>query len=360
MKDRLKTLHQLLKEQNLDAALLSTVPNIFYLTGYRGFSTEERDAFVVVTKKNAYVITNALYYHAVVEQVPHMQVLEYTRTTPFKTLLETICKEDEVAKIGFEDHNLTVFEYSRIQDVKATFVPIDLEKFRFVKSNDEIATIQKACALGDQAFTYICTQLIEGITERQLANKLELFIKSHDANISFRAIVAFGKNAAVPHHFSSDDKLEKNKCILIDFGVKIDNYCSDMTRTIFFGTPDAEFKNIYQTALDAQAKAVTYINDCLKRQEFPVPAVVDQTARTYVTDHGYPPFNHSSHGIGLEVHEYPHMSSQQSPMQNRMVFSIEPGVYLTGKMGVRIEDLFKIEQNKLVQLTKSTKELITI
>lgn len=357
MESRISKLRILLKEQNLDAALISSVPNIFYLSGYEGFSTEERDAFVIVTQTGAYVITNALYYHAVKEQITHMQVLEYKRNNPFRKILETICKEDNVKKLGFENHNLTVFEFSRIEEVAISFIPVDLEKFRHRKTSEEITAIRTACALGDQAFAYICTQLEEGMTEKQLAKKLELFIRNHNADISFRAVVAFGKNAAVPHHFSGDDKLEKNDCVLMDFGVKLDNYCSDMTRTVFFGKPTAADKRVYETARQAQQEAVKYIESCLEKNDFPIPESVDQTARSYVTDHGYPPFNHSSHGIGLEVHEYPHMSSEQQPMENGLVFSIEPGIYLPGNMGVRIEDLFTIQNNKLIQLTKTPKTL---
>lgn len=360
MESRINKLRTLLIEQNLDAVLISTVPNIYYLTAYGGFSSEERDAFVLVTKTGAYVITNALYYHAVKEQVKHMHVFEYTRDNPFSKILEKICKEDNVKKLGFENHNLTVFEYSRIEKVPVTFVPVNLETLRSIKSPEEVAAIKKACKLGDKAFTYICTQLKEGITEKELAHKLELFIKSHDADISFRAIVAFGKNAAVPHHFSGLDRLRKNTCVLLDFGVKIDHYCSDMTRTVFFGSPTTEQEKVYQTVLEAQNEATAYIQRCLHNNDFPIPSTIDQTARNYVTSHGYPPFNHSSHGIGLEVHEYPHMSSEQQPMENGMVFSIEPGIYLPGEMGVRIEDLFVIQNNKLIQLTNSPKDLIQL
>lgn len=364
MEERIKHLQQILIDQKLDAILISAVPNIYYLTEYGGFSSDERDAYLFITRESAYLMTNALYIHAVRESVKHFEIIEQSRDNPLKDILSKIIAKEKVKVCGFEDANLTVAEYTPLLSLRVKLQASNTETLRIIKNNNEIKLIEQACAIGDQAFTYIQTQLKPGITEIEIAHKLELFIKQQGNDISFRAIVAFGKNAAVPHHFSSNDILEKNSCILLDFGVKYQKYCSDMTRTIFLGNASGKHKEVFHTVLQAQQAAIDSLKERLETEGPKKIAVkdIDFVARQYIIDQGYPPIPHTlGHGIGLEVHEgFRLYKTSKEYFANGMVFSIEPGIYLPNDVGVRIEDLFAIQDNKLVQLTHSPREFIEI
>ncbi|MCR4305907.1 MAG: M24 family metallopeptidase, partial [Candidatus Daviesbacteria bacterium] len=194
-------------------------------------------------------------------------------------------------------------------------------------------------------------------------------IRTKGAVISFPTIAAFGKNSSIPHHQTGNTKLgpesssgREGQVILLDFGVKFENYCSDMTRTIFFGKPTGKQKDIYNEVLESQQKAVDYIKGLIKTGQEIRSAGVDKVARDYILSKGYPSIPHSlGHGIGLEVHEHLSLSPKsKESLKEGMVFSIEPGIYLTDFGGVRIEDLFVYEEKGLRQLTVSPKKIITI
>ena len=192
---------------------------------------------------------------------------------------------------------------------------------------------------------------------------MEYFIKKHGAELSFPSIVAFGKNSSVPHHQTGNTKLtERIKLILLDFGVKYENYCSDMTRTIFFGKPSEKQKKIFEVVLEAQQKAANFLGSAIKFGKKVSASEVDKAARDYIISKGYLTIPHSlGHGIGLEVHEHPSLSPRsKDTLKEGMVFSIEPGIYLPNFGGVRVEDLFVIQKNTLNQLTLSSKKLTVV
>lgn len=364
MEERLTHLRKILSEQKLDAILISAVPNIYYLTEYGGFSSEERDAYLFVTNESAYLLTNALYIHAVRQTVKHFTIIEQSRDNPLKKILSKIIDEEKIKICGFEDTNLTVSEYTPLLSLPIKLQPSNTESLRIIKNKNEIDFIEKACVIGDQAYEYIQSQLHPGITEVEIAHKLELFIKQQGSDISFRAIVAFGKNAAVPHHFSSNDKLVEDSCVLLDFGAKYQKYCSDMTRTLFVGKASTKHKEVYNTVLEAQQAAIDALQKRLDTEGPEKIAVkdIDLVARNYIIDKGFPTIPHTlGHGIGLEVHEgFRLYKTSTEHFANGMVFSIEPGIYLPNDVGVRIEDLFAIENNTLRQLTHSPRELTEI
>ena len=195
-----------------------------------------------------------------------------------------------------------------------------------------------------------------------MAFELEFFIRKTGAKISFEPIVAFGKNTAIPHHHTGDSKLEKDQFVLLDFGVKYQDYCSDMTRTVFFGSPTKEHQKIYQIVLDAQKAAVDFIKKNLKQNQEIKAQDVDKIAREYIISKGYPIIPHSlGHGIGLQVHERPFLSPKsQDILKPGMIFSIEPGIYIPEFGGVRIEDLYLLDYNALHKLTNSSHEFRSI
>ena len=227
-----------------------------------------------------------------------------------------------------------------------------------IKTSSEIDSIREACTLGDLTFNYILKQIEEDVSEKQLASKIRHFIKSHGAKLSFRPIVAFGENALTIHHRPTDQRLKRPSFVLLDLGTKINDYCSDMTRTVFFGKPSKKQKTIYQTVLNAQQKAIDYINDVKN----PCGFDVDKSARDFIIKNGFPSIPHSlGHGIGAKVHERPRISHKsKNILLDGMVFTIEPGIYIPELGGVRIEDTYTLQKGKLIQLTQSSKALIEI
>jgi Xaa-Pro aminopeptidase len=383
MNSRLNKLKTLLSEKNLDAALISSVPNIVYLTNFAHFSTHEREAFLIITQNKNYVITDKRYSHAVRKGMEDFELLELSADHPLKHWLGEIFVNEHVKKLGIETNNLTVHEWEKIKPLIKESKHFDLSPLRMIKDREEITKIKKACTLGDQAFKHIQNHIREGMTEKEVAFELEHFIRKNGADVSFSTIIAFEENAAIPHHKTGNSKLKTGNLILLDFGVQYENYCSDMTRTICFGPATEEKKKIHQTVKEAQQKAIDYIKEnrhaelvsasnattddyeILKQvqdDKKTMASETDKTAREYIISKGYPSIPHSlGHGIGLEVHESPSLSPKsKDELKEGMVFSIEPGIYLNDNCGVRIEDLFTIQNGNLLQLTQSPKELIEI
>lgn len=358
MNNRLLKIRTLIKKQDLDALLISSSSTLTYLTNYSGFSTEEREAFLLVTKHNQYVITDGRYSEAVIEKIPHFQLIEISSNRSLQNILKNLAQTEKVKQLGIEEKNITYFEYKQLTkhfDNIYHYSDI-INSLLVIKEPEEIVAIEKACKLGDKAFKFILTKIKKGVSEKELAFELELFIKKKGADISFKPIVAFGKNSSIPHHQTGNEQLTMNNVILLDFGVKLNNYCSDMTRTIFFGSANAEFKKMYQTVLDAQKLAIEQLtNETMASR-------IDKIAREYIISQNYPTIPHSlGHGIGIEVHEAPRLSpTSKDIFKPGMVFSIEPGIYLRGVGGMRIEDLVVLEKKSPRLLTHAKRELIEL
>lgn len=364
MNDRLSHVREILREQSVNALLISSPASIIYLTGYAGFSPIEREAYLLVSEASHYIFTDLRYTEAIKKLVPHFTLKEITSQTPFLKQLETISKAEDISILGIEPDNLTVAEFTKVKPLFSTIKPIHLREFRMIKTDKEIESIQDACSLGDQTFDYIVPKIKAGMSEKDVALEMEMYIRKHGGTLSFPTIVAFAENSAVPHHMASDKRLKTNDIVLLDFGVEIDSYCSDMTRTVFIGKPTAEQKKVYETVRIAQEKAIQFLQNNLdKISNTQVKAFdVDKASREYIMSQRYPSIPHSlGHGIGVEVHEAPTLSPRSDEtLTNGMVFSIEPGIYLIGKFGVRIEDLFAIQNGKLLQLTYAPHNLIQL
>lgn len=373
MNQRLLKLKQLLKTQWLDGSLISSANNIAYLTGFSGFSETEREAFLLITQKNQYLLTDGRYFHAVNKQVKEFNICLINKDQQLYDLIEKIIYQEAINKLGIEDQNLTVSEFNKIKPLVKEIDCFSLSEIRSIKDKTEIQKIQKACELGDKTFEHILSRIKPGITEQELSLEMEIYMKKLGGKPSFESIVAFGENAALPHHQTSERKLKNHELILLDFGIKYENYCSDMTRTVFLVSPDPSQTKIYQTVLEAQQKAIKYINENLstiffkeetgeKQNTGVFVSEVDKISRNFILSCGYPDIPHSlGHGVGLEVHEKPRLSlSSKEILRPGMVFSIEPGIYLPDNSGVRIEDLFALEDKKLIQLTRSPKEIIKL
>lgn len=346
-----------LKQQNLDALLLSSTQNIFYATGFGGFADIEREGYALVTLNNIYVLTDARLLGAIASS-SFVKPIEVSTKAPFREQLITLCKKHKAVRIGFEPESLTAAEFIALHKLsEIDLIPANLQELREIKTVEEMKAIEKACHLGDHAFSHIISYIKPGLSEKEIAAEIEIFFKRNLADISFPPIVAFGDHSAIPHHSPTDKTLKRREIIKLDFGCKRNQYCSDMTRTIFVGQPTTEQLNVYQTVKQAQEKSFAY----LKSKQKLFASQIDQQARDFVMDHGYADFPHCSHGIGLQVHEAPSLSPRSKTIiQDGMVFSVEPGIYLSGKFGVRIEDIVAIENGNSKLLTKSSRELIVL
>lgn len=362
-KTRIGRLKSFLEELKLDAFLVSSVPNITYLTNFSGFLVLEREAFLLITKTKQYAITDGRYKEAVLKNVKDFELIERTPDNSLEQIFKSLTVKHKIKRLGIEESNINVLEYKSLKKAFETLVNFNIDSLRAVKDVDEIKAIEKACRIGDQAFSQILEDLRIGVREKEIAFELESFIKSKAAGLSFPPCVAFGANSSMPHHQTSNKKLSKNdKFVLLDFGVKIDNYCSDMTRTVFIGKPTNEQKKIYQTVYEAQRLAIEQLNNLTIQRKQTKASYIDSAARKYIIEHGYPTIPHSlGHGIGIEVHEDPRLRPKsKNILKPGMVFTIEPGIYMPGFGGVRIEDVLVMEKSGPKFLTKSKRGLIQI
>lgn len=357
---RLKRLHREILAQKLDAVLISKVANIIYLTGYSGFSAEEREAFLFITPNQQFIFTDGRYSTAAKKLIPQFQLIEISSKNKLKDLLKEKTDELKIERLGIEESDLKISEFKQIKKVVKKIKDFKFHDHRSVKTDEEIKLIEKACQIGDEAFEFILGKIITGISEKELGFFLDQFIREQGFEPSFKTIVAFGANSAIPHHQTGESRLKSGDFVLLDFGVKFKNYCSDMTRTLVFGKASDKQKRIHETVKVAQQKAFEYLNKNFSKGIKASKA--DSIAREYVLDTGFPSIPHSlGHGIGIEVHEHPYLSvNSKEVLKNGMVFSIEPGIYIPGFGGVRIEDLFILDDNGVKQLTNSPKRLIEV
>lgn len=228
---------------------------------------------------------------------------------------------------------------------------------RGIKTQIEVLRIKKACELGDRTFSHIIKKIKEGVSEKELAHEIVRFIRLNNAHLSFRPIVSFGKNSFEIHHKPTDLRLRKNHgFLMIDMGIKLNGYCSDMTRTVFFGKATKKQKKLYFAVLKAQKRSIDFVKVNCKAFD------IDRVAREYIAKQKFPDIPHSvGHGIGKRVHEGFRISQKSKTIiKNGMVFTIEPGIYIKDFGGVRIEDTFYLNSGKLYQLTKSPKNLVAL
>lgn len=343
--------------------LVSNFYNVFYLTGFKGLSSQEREAWVVVTKKIKYLITDGRHdIDKFKITTQNLKVLEITPKHNLVKYLTEIIKKEKIKLLGFEAEDLRYAEYKELKKklTGTKLIPVKnyFLKKRKIKTGDEIGKIKKACQIGDQCLQELTKTFKVGQTEREIAFKLEYLIKQKGYDTSFSPIVAIDQNAAIPHydtHTNGKTQVGKNSLILIDFGVKYKDYCSDMTRVLFIGKPKEEVANIYGKLLEVQGKTI----DSILRAKSRSLKSVDTFCREELRKLQLPNFPHSTgHGIGLEVHELPRVSQKsKDKAQTNQVFTIEPGVYIPGKFGLRIEDTLYIDKNKgPVVLTNFTKK----
>ena len=355
MKERVAQLAAQLTERELDALLISAPENRRYLSGFTGSA-----GYLLITPERSVLFTDSRYTEQAANQSPHFQVVQSKAGWDW---LFDVLKETGVRRVGFEGDNITVASYNRVLDalkedeelnglslVATTGVTDELRVF---KDQEELVQLQKAIDASDAAMEAVCPTIAAGMTEKEVAWRMEVAMREFGAdNLSFDTIVAAGPNGAMAHHRPSDTVIQAGEPIVIDMGAQVGGYCSDITRTVVVGEPDEMFHRIYGIVLGAQLTAIDTVQPGMTGEE------CDALSRDVIAEAGYGDnFGHSlGHGVGLAVHENPRVSPRSTDnLQPNMVFTVEPGIYITGWGGVRIEDIVILGQEGATVLSKAGK-----
>lgn len=354
---RFQLVSRRLKSKGLDALLVSNHYNVLYLAGFKGLSPTEREAWVLVTRENIYLFTDARYQI----KLQAFQTKQITAEKNITAHLREIVKNKKIEKIGFEIDDLKVAEYNTFSKY-LSFIPTDkmIIKLRAVKEQNEIDNIQRACKITDECLKQIIPYVKPGTTEAEIAFKIEFWLKQKNYDLAFYPIVAVDENAAIPHYDIKTNgaaKIKNGSVVLIDFGAVYNNYLSDMTRMVFVGKPEDEIVKTYEILRQAQQKTLAMLSNTTD------PKQIDSTCRQYLKKRKLLNFPHSlGHGVGLEIHEYPQISAKSDDtITKNQIFTIEPAVYIPGKFGMRIEDTVWMKNNLQPEvLTKFGTELLIV
>jgi Xaa-Pro aminopeptidase len=347
---RTARVQRLLRAGKIDALLVSAMKNVRYLTGFTGSS-----GFALITQERQFFYTDFRYTEQAAKEVQGFD--RGTDKGDRVRLLRAILKTLGIKRLAFEA-SLPYGFYERLRSLPATLVPREniVENLRKRKDGTEIASISKAVERAEKAFLKIKPFVRVGKREREIALRLEEQLKKEGCmSIPFDIIVASGSNSSMPHAQVTQRKIQKGDFVIIDWGGEADGYYSDMTRTLLMGGGDlAAGKRIYCTVNEARRRAIQCVREGVTTR------AVDSAARDTIRDAGYGDyFGHGTgHGVGLDVHEGPRVSRAKSEKVSRgMVFTVEPGIYLPGTGGVRIEDMVAVEADRTVLLTTLSREL---
>jgi Xaa-Pro aminopeptidase len=357
MNNRLARLRKIMQEKCLDAIIITGRPNTYYLSGFTGSTS-----FLLAGLSKAWLVVDFRYTIQAKEQVfEGIEAVELEDS--FHKTLNDILKQNGIEKIGFEGNMLTYSEFERLKeklDFAKSFISLEAEvdHLRMFKDADEIDRIQNAVLLGDKVFDHIIKFIKPGMKEIEVSAELEYTMKKLGAKgPSFETIVAAGPRSAMCHGTASENIIKKGDAIVLDFGVIYRNYCSDMTRTIFVGQPSDEMKKIYGIVLKAQQAVLDSLVSGMKAFD------ADKTARDIISEAGFGKnFGHGlGHGVGVVIHEDPRVSLKtEDIIQDGMVFTVEPGIYVEGFGGVRIEDMVVMVNGKPRNFTTSPKDIIVL
>jgi len=354
LKSRLQKLRQKLAEKEVDALFISQPENRYYLSGFNG-----SDGFLLITPQNTVLATDFRYIEQAKRQAPDYEIFQITNN--IADWFPRLVAELNLKKLGFEAGHITFALHQQLTDAlnkaksQLKLVPIDrlVESLRAIKEPEEIKLITEASAITDSAFEYIENIIHVGMSEKEVAWEIEKFMREKGSQaIPFDVIVASGPNSALPHAQSSEYAIRYGEPIVIDIGAKIKGYDSDLSRTLCLGAHDDTFNKVYDTVLRAQLAAIATIKEGMTGGE------ADNLAREVIKQAGYgEAFGHGlGHGVGLAIHELPRLGPNSlQHLVSGMVFTIEPGIYLTGWGGVRIEDTVVMESGKIRVITKARK-----
>lgn len=352
---RIEKVRAAMRTQDLPALLVTNRDNVGWLSGFTG-----SNGFVVLTRDRAIFATDSRYVEQAKNQCAGFELVKLATSAPDE--ITSLLADLKVAAIGFEAESLTV----KLHDVYRDALPAEIgfqattgivETPRQVKDAGEIALIEEAVRLADRAFEHILPFLKPGAVERDIMLELEWFLRKRGADVAFDTIVASGPRGALPHGRASERVMQRGEMVTLDFGGRLQGYCSDITRTVCLGEPTDEQRKVYDTVLRAQETAITAIRPGASGKE------IDALAREVITSAGYGDyFGHGlGHGLGRAVHDGPGFSVRSElTLAEGMVLTVEPGIYIPDWGGVRIEHDIVVERNGARILDSSTVELLSL
>ena len=347
MKERINRLLSKLDEKSLDSIVVTDRNNIRYLSGFTGTTS-----YLVISHAKRYLVTDFRYVEQAEKQCGDFEIIDIKKTDVKKLV-------SDMKHTGFENETILFAEYKKFSEIFSSLEPVDnmLTLLRSVKDENEIKNIKKAIQIADDAFSHVVKIAKSGMSEKDLADEIEFYMKKHGASsLSFDTIAASGARGAMPHGFPTDKKIENGELVVLDFGCFYNGYASDMTRTVAVGEVSKEQIDIYNTVKEAQKRATEEIGPGKKCAD------IHMIAQNTINEKYPDSFGHAlGHGVGLEIHEMPTLSPlSKLTLVPGNVVSVEPGIYIQGFCGVRIEDLVLITNKNCEILTKSTKDLIYI
>ena len=352
MNDRLRRLRAAMERKGLDAVLLNSLTAIRYLSD---FTSDE--CFVVVTKRRSVLVTDFRYTIQAREQSgDRFEIVEAAGSKQLETV-NGVLRDEGAKTVGFEEDCVSFARYREYETFGCELVPFvgELNDLRLIKTADEIASLQKAQALADRSFTELLQVIHAGMSEKRVAAELEYIgAKLGSEGPSFDTIVGSGPNGAMCHAVPGERKLQKGDLVVLDYGCLYNGYHSDMTRTFAVGEPDDFSKKIYDIVRTAQQKALDALRPGITGKQ------LDAIARDYIKEQGYGDcFGHSlGHGFGLLIHEAPRAAATcETVFCEGMTITVEPGIYIEGRLGVRIEDCCVLTKDGHLNLCASTKEM---
>ncbi|MDO3409527.1 Xaa-Pro peptidase family protein [Saccharibacillus sp. CPCC 101409] len=350
MQQRVNKLREAMAEKGLSAMFVASDINRRYLTGFTGSA-----GYVLITESGSYLLTDFRYMTQAPQQAKDFKVVEHA-----PKVMETV-KEllGSAGKLGFEQEHVTFATYQSYGEALkgVELVPVSglVEGLRIFKDEGELSIMREAAVLADRTFSHILTKIRAGVTERELDLQMEMFMRENGAtSSSFDTIVASGERSALPHGVASSRALQGNEFITFDFGALLNGYCSDVTRTVVLGEASGKHREVYGIVLEAQLNALDKIRPGMTGRE------ADALTRDIIVSYGYGDnYGHSTgHGLGMEVHESPRLSKLSDDiLKPGMVVTVEPGIYIPGFGGVRIEDDIVITETGIEIITSSPKEL---
>lgn len=340
-----------------EALLVSSIPNRFYLTGF-----ETSDGYVFVSRDEAVFLIDFRYVEKARQTVTSCEV--HLSVKPLDELRE-LCEKCGTQTLYIETERFSVSSHRRFADALKPVEVSDSDRFdkllcdlRSIKVSDELAHIKEAQAMTDETFSYILPRITAGRTEKEVMLDMEFYMRRLGSEgVSFDFIVVSGKNSSLPHGVPTDKMIENGDFVTMDFGAVCGGYHSDMTRTVAVGQVSDEQKKVYDTVLAAQKAALDAIRPWAKCKD------IDAVARTLIDDAGYKGcFGHGlGHSVGVEIHEQPALNTRcEAPLRPGTIMTVEPGIYLENRFGVRIEDMVFVTEDGFENLTHSPKELLVL
>lgn len=351
IRHRLEKVRTGLKDADIDTLLVQVEENRWYLSEFSGKDGQfdESAGALIINESQQVLATDSRYITQAQQEATGFRVIRYEKG--LTTALPDILKEMGTQRLGFESARMSFQQFQRLnteltkQNANVSLVPVEdlVETIRMVKEPIEIEAIRQSLAISERAFQTILEGLVPGITEKEIAWALEKELRDSGAQgLAFPPIIAAGPNGALPHAIASDKKITEEEPVLFDWGARCDMYCSDISRTIVLGKKDKRYDDIYKIVLDAQAMAIEAIKPGASGQ------AVDNIARNYIANKGFRDyFGHGlGHGVGLATHEKPSLSPfRPVTLEAGMVITVEPGIYIPGWGGIRLENMILVEAN---------------